>query len=365
MGRLRIVVIAIALLLLVGQAGAEVQTITATHTYVLGDNDSRNDARQLCFLEAKRKVLEKAGVYIQSQTEVENLKLTKDKISSYSAALLSVEIVKEDFGPSNGQNVLTLVVKADVDIADVRKRLEAIAGDKGLQDRLNVQQRQIDQLEEQIHQLNARAAPPTQEIEPLSPPPLGTTAEVTFMPEQTAGIRDGCVLLYNMLGFDHLYRHGMMFGIRGNITYGVTKDRSQSGLQLKIAVFNTPTKAEPPFFAYLQTDHGTTARSPFNQFDSPDNPGFRFFIFGVDENTGHVLTDLLSGEPATIGFNLRKGEPDFLLPLDLRVAQSTVSGTDIIHQRSDKMVRDFGLCVNDLLEQQLKQLRPSKSRSKR
>jgi len=39
-------------------AFAEVQTTTATHTYILGDNDSRNDARQLCILQAKRKVLE-------------------------------------------------------------------------------------------------------------------------------------------------------------------------------------------------------------------------------------------------------------------------------------------------------------------
>ena len=30
-------------------ASAEVQTITVTHTYIMGDNDSRNDARQLCF----------------------------------------------------------------------------------------------------------------------------------------------------------------------------------------------------------------------------------------------------------------------------------------------------------------------------
>lgn len=156
MNRLGAVTMTMVLFLLAAQAGAEVQTITATHTYTLGDNDSRNDARQLCFLEAKRKVLEKAGVYIQSQTEVENLKLTKDKISSYSAALLSVEIVKEDFGSSNGQNVLALVVKADVDTADLRKRLEAIAGDKGLQDRLDAQHQQLQQLEERVRQLNAR-----------------------------------------------------------------------------------------------------------------------------------------------------------------------------------------------------------------
>lgn len=139
-----------------GVAQAEVQTITATHTYVMGDNDSRNDARQLCFLEAKRKVLEKAGSYIQSQTEATNFQLTKDQISSYSAAVLSVEIVKEDFAFSNGHNNLTLTVRADVDIADVRKRLQAIAEDKTLQGRIGAQQQQIRQLENQVRQLNER-----------------------------------------------------------------------------------------------------------------------------------------------------------------------------------------------------------------
>ena len=40
---------------------AATKTITVTHTYVMGDNDSRNDARRICFLEAKRKVLEQAN----------------------------------------------------------------------------------------------------------------------------------------------------------------------------------------------------------------------------------------------------------------------------------------------------------------
>ena len=62
-------------------AYAGVQTITASHTYVLGDNDSRNDARHLCFLEAKRKVLEMAGVYIQSHDVVTNAELTKSQIA--------------------------------------------------------------------------------------------------------------------------------------------------------------------------------------------------------------------------------------------------------------------------------------------
>ena len=49
-------------------AFAEVQTFTATHTYILGDHDSKDDARQRCLLEAKRKILEQAGVYLESDT---------------------------------------------------------------------------------------------------------------------------------------------------------------------------------------------------------------------------------------------------------------------------------------------------------
>jgi hypothetical protein len=37
---------------------AEIQTFTATHTYILGDDDSKDDARQWCLLEVKRKILE-------------------------------------------------------------------------------------------------------------------------------------------------------------------------------------------------------------------------------------------------------------------------------------------------------------------
>lgn len=135
---------------------ADLQSITTTHIYVMGDNDSRNDARQICFLEAKRKVLEKAGSVIQTSSEVANFRLTKDQISSYSAAVLSVEIVKEEFGYSNGHNTLTLTVKADVDIDDVKKRLAAIVTDKGLQGRISEQQNRLQELESQVRQLSAR-----------------------------------------------------------------------------------------------------------------------------------------------------------------------------------------------------------------
>lgn len=158
----------LALFFLPTVASAEVKTITATHTYIMGDNDSRNDARQLCFMQAKRKVLEKAGSFIQTSTEVRNFQLTKDQISSYSAAVLSVEITKEDFGFNNGHNELTITVKADIDVADVQKRLAAIVADKSLQERITAQQQQIQELEQQVQKLNSS----------LSVAPVGSSREL-------------------------------------------------------------------------------------------------------------------------------------------------------------------------------------------
>ena len=80
---------------------AEIQTFTATHTYILGDHDSKDDARQRCLLEAKRKILEQAGVYIESESEVKNFDLTKDKITSFAAAVMQIKDTK-DGRPSAG-----------------------------------------------------------------------------------------------------------------------------------------------------------------------------------------------------------------------------------------------------------------------
>jgi hypothetical protein len=259
------------------------------------------------------------------------------------------------------------VVKADVDMTDVRKRLEAIAGDKGLQDRMDVQQRQIHQLEAQVRQLDARAAPLTQTLEPLS---VVGTIEVLFSSEQTAGVIDACTLGYRVIGQDNVYRSGAPFAIAGNISYGNYANRSSSYLKIKIGVFDTldfSVKPEPPFFAYIQTAHATTARSLIKQFDSPDPnmSGFRHFSFAFDENLVKVLTDLVAGAPVTIGFNRKKGGPDLLVPLDLSVVNTTVSKAGLIHRRSDKMLREFIICSGDVAEQLFKQLGPSKSRPAR
>ncbi len=137
-------------------ACAETKTVYADHRYVMGDNDSKNDARRICFLEAKRKALEKAGVYIQSLSKTANYQLTKDEVTSYSSALLKVEIIKEDWQTSGENFAVFLQVKADVDMDDINNQLSQIQKDSDLQKKIKDQQKQLDDLEKKIHSLQKK-----------------------------------------------------------------------------------------------------------------------------------------------------------------------------------------------------------------
>ena len=132
---------------------AATTSITTTCKFVLGDNDTRNEAREVSFLQCKRKVLEKAGSYVQSQVHISDGKLTKEQVSIYTAAVLSVEVISENFYFEGNNMVLEQTVRADVDLDDVKKRLEAIVGDRSVAKKVESQHKRIKELEESVNEL--------------------------------------------------------------------------------------------------------------------------------------------------------------------------------------------------------------------
>jgi hypothetical protein len=128
-------------------------TIMETCDFVLGDNDTKNEAREVSFVRCKRRLLERAGSFIQSNVQVTNGKLSKDQVTTYAAAVLSVEVVKERFFFKGESMVLEQTVKARVDLADVKKRLAAIIGDKSVSRKVEGQQKQITDLEKRVEEL--------------------------------------------------------------------------------------------------------------------------------------------------------------------------------------------------------------------
>lgn len=191
------------------------------------------------------------------------------------------------------------------------------------------------------------------------------TIEVEFQPMQSAGVRYGCTLVYRTIGRDHAYQKGAIVGLVGNIGFMADEKRSNVIVTLKVGIIdgltqNTP-KAVTPFFAYLQTPNGTTAKSKVIKFDS-DTPGYRNFAYQLTDDVLKVYGDIVNGEPLTIGYNRKKGGLDVLVPLDLSVADATSSDSGFNRRRSDKMLGEFLACSNDVTTQVQNQLERGKAK---
>ncbi|MEE9912736.1 MAG: tetratricopeptide repeat protein [Deltaproteobacteria bacterium] len=104
-------------------AFAEYTVVDAEGKYVLGDLDTKLNARSLALMEAKRIALEKAGTYIESISEVKNSQLTRDQVTSLAAGIMSVETLKEEWKMSGESMVLTLSIRATVDTSNLPSRI--------------------------------------------------------------------------------------------------------------------------------------------------------------------------------------------------------------------------------------------------
>ncbi len=159
-------------------ASAQVQTFTATHTLIMGDHDSKDATRQRCVLEAQRKILLQAGVYIASASEVNNFDLTADTITSFAAAVMQVKDTREVVGFQQGHLTLTLTLTAQVNLAEMRKQLAAPQVDAAAQkERLKRLEAYLEAMQQQAQQVPGRTpSPPTGDLSAADVHTLSTQA---------------------------------------------------------------------------------------------------------------------------------------------------------------------------------------------
>ena len=132
---------------------AEVKTLFAEHEYVMGDNDSKNDARRICFIEVKRRIVEQAGTYVVSRTKVKDFHLSMDEISTYAAALLKVHVVSEEWKLVGNNLAISIVIRAEVDDDYIREQLSRMEHDMALQEKIKGQQQRLQRLERKLIEL--------------------------------------------------------------------------------------------------------------------------------------------------------------------------------------------------------------------
>jgi tetratricopeptide (TPR) repeat protein len=78
-------------------ANAETKTFIREYEYQASEMDSKISSRVIAFQEVKRLLLEEIGTYLQSQTEVINLQLTKDHIIVLTGGVVQTELISENW----------------------------------------------------------------------------------------------------------------------------------------------------------------------------------------------------------------------------------------------------------------------------
>ncbi len=152
----RLAILFISLLCIVSVSHAETKSVTAEGKYVMGDMDSKKDARTFALIEAKRMALEQAGTYIESASEVRDFRLTKDQINSLAAGVVSIEVLKEDWKVSGENMALTILIRADVDISGMKASIKSLKEqDKGLESQAAIQE-QLLKLQKELEELKAQ-----------------------------------------------------------------------------------------------------------------------------------------------------------------------------------------------------------------
>jgi hypothetical protein len=166
---MRAFICALVLIVHAGSASAAPEIIETDGVYMMGDNDAPKFARDAARAEAMRAATERAGIYIESTSEVQGYALTRDEIRTVAAAVLRVlreEATPELVGDTWRYRV-HLVCSVDTEGIDLKE----LAGSKAELTRLTQER---DALKEQNETLRARWAQATP-VTPTVPIVIGTT----------------------------------------------------------------------------------------------------------------------------------------------------------------------------------------------
>jgi tetratricopeptide (TPR) repeat protein len=142
----------------ISNLSAQVRTVEATGEYRMGDNDTRNDARKLALLDAKRLALEQAGTYLQSVTEVKNLMLSRDDINTYTAGILEVVDQKEQTAIEGNTTIVRIEVTVHIDTAKVAQQIAALRENSATKNELTELKAEMDRLRELVTKQNQELA---------------------------------------------------------------------------------------------------------------------------------------------------------------------------------------------------------------
>lgn len=114
----------------VSDALAQTYAVESNGEYVMGDSDTKVEARKIALEHAKRLALEKIGTYLESETVVKSGQLTKDEIKVYTSGIIQTTVLSENMSLLEGKTtVFQISIRANVDTALLEKKIKEIVAD--------------------------------------------------------------------------------------------------------------------------------------------------------------------------------------------------------------------------------------------
>ncbi len=109
---------------------AKTYEVETTGEYVMGDRDTKADARRIALEHAKLLAVEQIGIYLESETVVQKSQVTKDEIRTYASAIVKTNVLSENISLlENKTTIFRLNIKANVDISVLEKKINEIKSD--------------------------------------------------------------------------------------------------------------------------------------------------------------------------------------------------------------------------------------------
>ena len=150
---------------------AEVKTYEGTDEYIMSEFETIDVAKQRAKQKAERAAQEKAGVFVESNTEVVNMMVTKDEVRTMTGGILKIVDVQYQLTPlADGKSlIIRATVKADIDSDDIDKWLNRDTGERSELVAQNIElQKAIAAQDEQIAELKRQLEAKPQDAEKIS-----------------------------------------------------------------------------------------------------------------------------------------------------------------------------------------------------
>jgi hypothetical protein len=153
----KILVILILLSLYPAVIFAKTYELETTGEYVMGDRDTKTDARRIALEHAKMLAVEQIGTYLESETVVRDSQVTKDEIRTYASAIVKTVVLSEDVKLlQNKTTIFSLNIRANVDISVLENKIKEIKSDSKRSQQISSLQVENIRLLKELESLSTR-----------------------------------------------------------------------------------------------------------------------------------------------------------------------------------------------------------------